>query len=526
MPPEELDAADLAGRACASAEDGASSRPRRAPRSSAAPRATSAAGRLPRIAEGVAASLRASRRSPSQATSAAGRPAPLSCPLPMDERALAERLITYDTSTPDGLRAPPAFVKGWLESRDIDVTEHDTTACPCSLADVGPAGRARRSILHGHLDVVPGLEEQFTPRVEGDRLIGRGAYDMKGALAAMMCAVQDVADAGRASACASVRARRGVRGRRATARPTRSSRDGLRGRLRDHRRADGPAHRRPGQGRARGAHRGARHAPPTARRRGWATTRSSRRTTSSAGSRRCPSPRVLRPVRPPVDQPRPHRGRRRLQQGARPLRRWTSTSATCPARTPARSSRRSARSPTSRSSRTFTPRAGDRLAHEPVRARAARRRRPLDRGRGAERRPRRRLGRDLVPRGRHPGRRVRPDRRRPPRPRGVGLDRLAAHATARRSATSSAQLPERLGVTARRRPALRRSREAAREPGRPPRARAAADLWRRFLARRASIDRRAARAASTATAGFIGGAASIVDGARAWARRSHDRRRA
>ncbi len=47
-------------------------------------------------------------------------------------------------------------------------------------------------MFHGHLDVVPGREEQFHPRLEGDRLIGRGAYDMKGGLAAMMCALKDV----------------------------------------------------------------------------------------------------------------------------------------------------------------------------------------------------------------------------------------------------------------------------------------------------------------------------------------------
>ena len=46
-------------------------------------------------------------------------------------------------------------------------------------------------VLHGHLDVVPGRPEQFEPRIEGDRLIGRGAYDMKGGLAAMMCALKD-----------------------------------------------------------------------------------------------------------------------------------------------------------------------------------------------------------------------------------------------------------------------------------------------------------------------------------------------
>jgi len=57
-------------------------------------------------------------------------------------------------------------------------------------AEVGPAD-APTLIFHGHLDVVPGRPEQFVPRVDGDRLIGRGAYDMKGGLAGMMCALKD-----------------------------------------------------------------------------------------------------------------------------------------------------------------------------------------------------------------------------------------------------------------------------------------------------------------------------------------------
>jgi succinyl-diaminopimelate desuccinylase len=114
----------------------------------------------------------------------------------MDERVLAERLISYDTSTLDGLRAAAGFVKGWLESRELEVQSLDHDGLPVVMVDVG----ARNSvdpptvIWHGHLDVVPAYASQFEPRIEGDRLIGRGAYDMKGALAAMMCAVKDVAD--------------------------------------------------------------------------------------------------------------------------------------------------------------------------------------------------------------------------------------------------------------------------------------------------------------------------------------------
>jgi succinyl-diaminopimelate desuccinylase len=111
-----------------------------------------------------------------------------------DERALAERLITYDTSRPDELRSAAGFVKGWLEARDLRVRDHDHQGLPVIVADAG-RGPGPLVVLHGHLDVVPGREEQFTPRIEGDRLIGRGAYDMKGGLAAMLCALNDVRDA-------------------------------------------------------------------------------------------------------------------------------------------------------------------------------------------------------------------------------------------------------------------------------------------------------------------------------------------
>ncbi len=79
----------------------------------------------------------------------------------VDERILAERLIRYDTSRPEALVAAAGFVKGWLESRDIEVREFENHGLPVLVATVGPAGGAPRVIFHGHLDVVPGHEDQF-----------------------------------------------------------------------------------------------------------------------------------------------------------------------------------------------------------------------------------------------------------------------------------------------------------------------------------------------------------------------------
>jgi succinyl-diaminopimelate desuccinylase len=111
----------------------------------------------------------------------------------LDEYALTERLIAYDTSAPEGLRKAAQFVRGWLASNDIPVEELGLRGLPI-LASVTGAESSPTVVFHAHLDVVPARPEQFTPRVDGDRLYGRGAYDMKGALGAMMCAVRELRD--------------------------------------------------------------------------------------------------------------------------------------------------------------------------------------------------------------------------------------------------------------------------------------------------------------------------------------------
>jgi acetylornithine deacetylase len=61
------------------------------------------------------------------------------------------------------------------------------------------AGRDGAVLLEAHLDTVPPNPDQadpFTPRVDGNRLFGRGACDTKGSMAAMLTAVAQIIDSG------------------------------------------------------------------------------------------------------------------------------------------------------------------------------------------------------------------------------------------------------------------------------------------------------------------------------------------
>ncbi len=106
---------------------------------------------------------------------------------------LAKRLISYQTSEPEAVSEAAGFVKGWLEARGIQAARDEVRGLAVIRAEVGPSD-APTVVLHGHLDVVPGRPGQFDPRLDGDRLYGRGAYDMKGALAAMLLCTEALRD--------------------------------------------------------------------------------------------------------------------------------------------------------------------------------------------------------------------------------------------------------------------------------------------------------------------------------------------
>lgn len=94
----------------------------------------------------------------------------------------------HDEAAPRQLRRVAGFFRGSHWSATVTGRGRGATLL------VKPRGMARpRFLLAGHLDVVPGDPGQFRLRQRGDRLYGRGAYDMKGPLAAMMAALMTAA---------------------------------------------------------------------------------------------------------------------------------------------------------------------------------------------------------------------------------------------------------------------------------------------------------------------------------------------
>lgn len=70
-----------------------------------------------------------------------------------------------------------------------------------SLLAIGPGNTNQECIIfNGHLDTVgvKGMDHPFTARVEGDKLFGRGAADMKGGVAAIVIAAEKMAASGSA----------------------------------------------------------------------------------------------------------------------------------------------------------------------------------------------------------------------------------------------------------------------------------------------------------------------------------------
>jgi acetylornithine deacetylase len=118
----------------------------------------------------------------------------------MDELTeLTAQLVEIDSVNPalvpggNGEREIALFVADWCERRALEVALLGGER-PSVVATRRGSGGGRSLLLNAHLDTVgvAGMTAPHTPRVEEGRLYGRGSYDMKGALAAIMLAAARV----------------------------------------------------------------------------------------------------------------------------------------------------------------------------------------------------------------------------------------------------------------------------------------------------------------------------------------------
>jgi acetylornithine deacetylase len=114
-------------------------------------------------------------------------------------------LVRIDSVNPDLIEGGAGegeiarFVAGWLEAAGLEVEVEEVA--PGRFNTVGIArgsGGGRTLLLNAHMDIVgvAGMERPFEPVIDGGRLYGRGAYDMKAGLAAIMLAGAEAAGAG------------------------------------------------------------------------------------------------------------------------------------------------------------------------------------------------------------------------------------------------------------------------------------------------------------------------------------------
>ena len=113
---------------------------------------------------------------------------------------LAARLVAIDSINPGliegaaGERELAGYVADWCTRAGLDVELVGPAERPSVIAIARGSGGGRSLLLNAHLDTVgvAGMDAPLEPRVEDGRLYGRGAYDMKGALAAILDAAAKV----------------------------------------------------------------------------------------------------------------------------------------------------------------------------------------------------------------------------------------------------------------------------------------------------------------------------------------------
>ena len=118
---------------------------------------------------------------------------------------LASQLVAIESINPDvvpggsGELELARFVAEWCERAGLQTTLTELRPGRANVVAVARgSGGGRSLMLNAHMDTVgvAGMSDPFAPRLEGGRLFGRGAQDMKGSLAACMLVAAEAARRG------------------------------------------------------------------------------------------------------------------------------------------------------------------------------------------------------------------------------------------------------------------------------------------------------------------------------------------
>ncbi len=94
----------------------------------------------------------------------------------------------------DEVKRVMAYVVGRLRKLSgVFVEQWAAKGNPVLMITFRPRHKQPTLLLHGHLDVVPAEESQFSPKQRSGRLYGRGAMDMKGGCAVMIALIEHFA---------------------------------------------------------------------------------------------------------------------------------------------------------------------------------------------------------------------------------------------------------------------------------------------------------------------------------------------
>ena len=125
--------------------------------------------------------------------------------MPSDVIDLTRRLVSIESVNPtlapggSGEGEIARFVTAWAEDAGLTAeTIPSPDGRPSVIVRSSRTGAGPTLMLCGHLDTVGlgAMEHPLEPRLDGDRLLGRGAYDMKAGLAAAIVACRDASRAG------------------------------------------------------------------------------------------------------------------------------------------------------------------------------------------------------------------------------------------------------------------------------------------------------------------------------------------